>query len=623
MDPTRRRELLQRLSLLGAAGLAGCQGLSSDEQTDTTGETKTNRTTTTDSATVESTDQEMTTQPVAAGPTFDLQTAIETGDTSQHIVVTGRITADAGVDSVTVETQGVDESLDAGGESEFTLDTTLAVEGGRAYQITVSAVTGDGREASTQLETDHVPVFAEPLETERLVGAHYYPWYEMSGGHQDWTEWTVSDPVLGEYSADDPRVVDQHLKWCLEYGIDWLSVSWWGPGSGSDTALDGTITEMERFDDVQFSILYETVGRLEAYEYDLDRSAARERLQSDFEYLAERYFGRENYLHIDGQPVVYFYVSNNLSGDVEAAFADATANLDTDLYVLAGVPFGSAPATYPIIDVADAVTSYNPYRPRADIEAVFHDNYEQGNKVMNLGARVADIGFVPVVIPGFNDTGLPDNVREDNPILSSSPDRYERVLEQVRPHLADSEAVLITSFNEWYEDTQVEPGTDFGTEYLELTAEKLANATSAGFTPQGTTLRFAFNETIVPAETNPDSTDDSELAFMAGGLRFLDDGEAVASFDIGDAANEPLLLKGVYGTASNDSYSWRWFGGPDAETVLFVEADISNADTAVLTGEPMRSDRIEAEVFVDGTKTDQLVFGERDGRLDDYTFAVQ
>nr|WP_303647847.1 glycoside hydrolase family 99-like domain-containing protein [Haloarchaeobius sp. HME9146] len=444
----------------------------------------------------------------------------------------------------------------------------------------------------------------------------------MSGGHQDWTEWTVSDPVLGEYSADDARVVDQHLKWCLEYGIDWLSVSWWGPESGSDTALNGTLVEMERFDDVQFSILYETVGRLEAYEYDLDRSAARERLQSDFEYLAERYFGRENYLHIDSQPVVYFYVSNNLSGDVEAAFADATANLDTDLYVLAGIPFGSAPATYPIIDVADAVTSYNPYSPRADIEAVFHDNYEQGNKVMNLGARVADIGFVPVVIPGFNDTGIPDNVREDNPILSSSPDRYERILEQVRPHLADSEAVLITSFNEWYEDTQIEPGDDFGTEYLELTADKLANATSAGFNTSGTTLRFAFNETIVPAETNPDSTDDRELAFMAGGLRFLDDGEVLTNFDIGDASNEPLLLKGVYGTASNDSYSWRWFGGPDAETVLFVEADISNADTAVLTGEPMRSDRIEAEVFVDGAKTDQLVFGKRDGRLDDYTFAV-
>jgi hypothetical protein len=601
-----RRQFLRTLGVISAGVMAGCQGSESspseDEQTAEPTSTKTGTKT-------------ETVTTAAGETTFSLETGYESGEESQRVTVTGTVAAPGPLASVRVETDATSTEIDVDDASEYDLDAELAVTGGQKYGVTVTAVTENGGEASTDVRTDHVPIFVDPIETDRLVGAHYYPWYEMHQGHTNWTDRIVAEPVLGEYQANSERVVDQHLKWCLEHGVRWLSVSWWGPGSGSDRALGDTIVEMENFQDVQFSILFETT-RFSDYDYDLDREDARQHLREDFAYLDDNYFHRDNYRTVDGRPLLFFWVSNNFQGDVEAAFDAATEPLDSDPYVLAGLPFGDPPNGYPIMDVADGITSYNPYSAREDIEKVFHDQYERGNKVMHLGSEAVGADFVPVVIPGFNDTGLPESIREDNPVLSASPERFERVCDQVAPHLADSEGVLVTSFNEWYENTQIEPGEEFGTEYLELTAEKLATGQSPGFDPTGSTLRLVFNRTVQPENST------RHLAFMAGGLTFYDGETELASFDIGNPANEPLFLRGAYGTESNDDSSWRWLGGAAAETVLFAETELSSADRAVLTGEPMRSDRISAEIYFDGEQTDRVQFGDRDGTFDDYDLSL-
>jgi len=539
-----------------------------------------------------------------------------------HLRVSGSVAADRGITTVRVSAGEATARFDAGGASSYNLDADLPVTGGRSYQVTVAVTDANGTEFTERMETDHVPISIDPIETTRLVGAHYYPWYEMHSGHTNWTSRTVSTPVLGEYNSDTQSVVDQHIKWSVEHGIQWWSVSWWGPESGSDRALKSALLPSDQFEYLTFSILYETKGRLAEFDYDLDRPAARDRLANDLAYLAENYFTQNNYRRVDGRPVVFFYIAQTLHGDIEGALAEATADLETDLYVLADVPFGEAPTSYPVSNVADAVTSYNPYSPRPDIEQVFHDNYEQGLEILHLGAEAANLEYVPVIIPGFNDTGLPASIREDNPVLSTSPDRYEQVCEQALPHLADADSVLVTSFNEWYEDTQIEPSEEYGVAYLELTRDRLATSSSPGFDPTGEYLRFVFDETIVPAEVNPDSNDPRELAFMAARLTFQAGEETVTSFDIGSSGREPLYLAGAFGASSDNSQTWRWFGGPDAETVLFIETDLTGVDTAVLTGRPMGSDGIEADVYFSGTRTDHITFETPDGEFGDYELSL-
>jgi ABC-type amino acid transport substrate-binding protein len=625
MDDERRRDLLRTLGVAGTVGLAGCQGSDSDGESETTKTTDS----TTGAETTGGADAETTAETTEGTTTLtrslEVEASIGNGEQTSVVVVTGEATVPGGIDEVVVATSEDEGTTRIGARGDVTrsFDAELDVDGGSAYEVEVTVVGSDGTRIEETAETGYVPTDVDAMATDRLVGAHYYPWYEMHGGHQNWTDRTPIDPVLGEYAADDPAVIRQHLDWCLNHGIRWLSVTWWGPNSGSDDALRNAVLEVELSDELAFSILYETTGRFEEFSFDLDRSDARERLRSDLEYLESECFHRENYLRMDDRPVVFFYVANLFEGDVEAAFEEATQGLDADPYVLADLPFGTPPDTYAISPVADGITTYNPYEPRPDIEDVFHDLYERGSEVMHLGAESAGLDFVPTVIPGFDDTELPDDQRPDNPVLSATPERYERVVEQVKPHLADAEAVLVTSFNEWYENTQIEPNDAYGTEYLELTADELATGTSPGFDSTGTTMRLDFEDTIVPAEVNPDSTDTRPLAFMAGGLRLLDGEDELVAYDIGTPGEEPLFVGGAYGTTSNDDRSWRWLGGHGGETTIFVEADVSDADTAILAGQPMRSYEIAADVFFDGERTDHVQFRERTGTFVEYEVSLE
>lgn len=463
--------------------------------------------------------------------------------------------------------------------------------------------------------TSSTEVDINPIETERLVGTHYYPWYEGEG--HNWTNNTVSEPVLGEYDVTSPDVINEHLKWSLEHGIRWWSISWWGPDSRTDRNLKQDLSSAKDFGMVNFSILYETVGRFEEFEFDLSEGEAKERLVNDFAYLEQEYFSRENYLHVNGKPLIYFYISDALTGEVESAFNQAIEELEADPYILAGIEHGSDPETAPIGAVADGVTSYNPYTARKDIEEVFHDTYEKEIVTMDYAAKDADLDFFPVIIPGYNDTGLPAKQREDNPILSASPDRFEQVCDQARPHFEDAEGVLITSFNEWYEDTQIEPSTEHGSDYLKIAANKIATEPVSNGHSTETRLRLEFNKTVIPSN----SEDDRELAFKAKRIIIEDGSEKVKEYNIGSPEDEPLLLTGYYSPESNNGQSWRWFGGPSAKVDIYFTDELENADSGRLIGSPIENGEISADVIFDGKNTDHIEFDDESNE-EGYEFSL-
>lgn len=290
-------------------------------------------------------------------------------------------------------------------------------------------------------------------------------------------------------------------------------------------------------------------------------------------------FGRENYLHIDGQPVLCIYASTGFYGDVASAFREAFRRAGVDPYLLADVRFGAPPDVFPITKVADTVTAYNPYSARPDIEEVFHDRYEKGNHVFHLSSRGREFGYVPVVLPGYNDTEIPDSQREDNPVLGASPTRYERVLGQIQPHLSGAPATLITSFNEWYENTQIEPHEQYEQQYLDLTAGNLATGSAPAYQPpQGTTVTIEWGAVVSEQSLNPDASTDRKLAFLASRIRLLGaGGEEVASYDVG--SDGPLFVNGAYGRESNGTRTWRWLGG--YQMVTRFRAVVTGSVTAV------------------------------------------
>lgn len=319
----------------------------------------------------------------------------------------------------------------------------------------------------------------DPLEHDGLVGAHYYMWYGEGGNGEEWVHETPVTPTLGEYDSQDPDVIDQHIRWAVEHGINWFSVSWWGPGGYEDETLKDHVLESPLADELQYSILFESPGLLPSEDgtYDFDDEETVAALVEAMEYLAETYFGREEYLRIDGRPVVTFYLAREFTGDFGGALEAVADAIGEELYVIGDLVYWMNPDStmLPDFEPFDAATGYNMHMNQEDIDENFVDRVLDQYGTWADGLADTDVAFVPGVLPGYDDTHIEHVDRPDHPIIEASPERFEAYCDGVNEYVSpDPNAVLITSWNEWYENTQIEPHEEFGTEYLEVVADSLA-----------------------------------------------------------------------------------------------------------------------------------------------------
>ncbi len=73
----------------------------------------------------------------------------------------------------------------------------------------------------------------------------YYPWYETN----PWFHWNENQrtppvdvaafamPRLGPYDSGEAAVIEQHARWIAEAGVGAVNLSWWGPGSATDSRV--------------------------------------------------------------------------------------------------------------------------------------------------------------------------------------------------------------------------------------------------------------------------------------------------------------------------------------------------------------------------------------------------
>lgn len=310
----------------------------------------------------------------------------------------------------------------------------------------------------------------EPVEPAApLVGVYYYPWYGGSNfhGRRYLREKLVpvQTPELGEYSDRDSEVIAQHLAWCEYAGIGlWVS-SWWGPGKMEDVTLKDHILKHPDLNDMQIALFYETSGRMKDFT-DVSNVA------SDIKYMAENYFNHPNYYKIDGRPVLFIYLTRVLSrnGVLENTMdiMRTTANeAGFDIYIIGDQVFGQPPSSTDQIALLDGITNYDVYgssggRIYATQEKV--SNYYTAQAGWRSKAHQVGVSFVPAASPGFNDRGVRDGHEPLSRKLSEKDEfgsLFKAMLDEAL-QITDEETgnlFLITSWNEWHEDTQIEPVT--------------------------------------------------------------------------------------------------------------------------------------------------------------------
>jgi len=322
-------------------------------------------------------------------------------------------------------------------------------------------------------------VTSTPNSSDYTIGVYYYPWHGSNFHGRQYLRGYLDPPqlpVLGEYDDTEPAVIRQHLEWSRGANINLWVASWWGPGSREDTTLKNVILPHSDLPGTKIALFYETTSRIKK-----SMNYTTVNVYADVEYIAKTYFDDPNYLRIGNRPVLFVYLSRVLSRvgvleEVTTLMRDAAfEHGGHDLYIMGDQVFGSAPddgRSYDPFDLLDGVTNYDIYgnmkRPNGYAGAERVNELHKRNTQWRDETRAhGNCDFVPGVAPGYNDRA----VRDGNPPLSrrltessAEGSLFKAGLESALSLVEDSteRMLMITSWNEWHEDTQIEPVVDVG-----------------------------------------------------------------------------------------------------------------------------------------------------------------
>lgn len=328
------------------------------------------------------------------------------------------------------------------------------------------------------------------------VGAYYYKWYHLN----KWkTEGASHKPSSGYYDSNDIKIISQHMRWAQEASIGFFFVSWMGINSSK---LDEELTPLEqpaKNENISLAVLYDTAVALgeDPEKIDLDLNFGKGiQFVEDIESVA--YSTSNTILTVNECPVVMIYLTRNLI-NAEKAFKLLQKKLAENnkcIHLIADIVWWNTvnqPLVHTdktskdqwnwLLENFNGITGYNMYSdhtiyyglPKEDskivneitfISAVIDEYLKWFNMTENIG-----LIFHPGILPGYDDRPLRGGMR---PAMHRSQEFYEKFWSSIYQFKRPGSWVLLTSFNEWHEGTEIEPSLEFGTQYIKMT-KKHAN----------------------------------------------------------------------------------------------------------------------------------------------------
>jgi len=304
--------------------------------------------------------------------------------------------------------------------------------------------------------------------TQILV--HVMPWFEADAEKEKWGwHWTMNrvdpnvfdsngsngrrkiaahySPEIGPYDSADDAVLEYQLLLMKLAGIDGVIVDWYGRTDHFDYALlhANTVKLFEytqRFG-LKFAVCYEdqTIPKL-VTGGKVDSSEAVDHAVGEIKWLKENWFSQDNYLQLDGLPVLLSFGNEGL----------------TD------------PQWDQVIQSLGFKVQYFSEHHRRDC-AVGAFDWPVPNQSKTTETFLRDSKqwkhLIPVAFPGFNDFYQQAGVsKEWRQIPDEAGETFRKTLRQAL--VVKSPVVQIATWNDWGEGTMIEPSVEFGDRDLQV-----------------------------------------------------------------------------------------------------------------------------------------------------------
>ncbi|NHV07268.1 MAG: hypothetical protein HA495_08025 [Thaumarchaeota archaeon] len=319
--------------------------------------------------------------------------------------------------------------------------------------------------------------------SRQLVLAFYYPWYgnpQSNEGSGILTHWEKIEynsigsstyyPLLGPYDSQDERVIEAHIEMAKVSGIDGFICSWWGIGTFEDDAFK-KILKVASKENFSVTIYYESV-----------RDITQDQIVDELSYILSSYSSEPSFLKINGKPTVFVYAVsayNRNSKFWNEVISKVKEKTKVDAIFIAD----SFDMSY--FDVFDGFHTYNPiWISRKN----FYNVYSSEAKVIRVNGKI----WAATVCPGYDDR----KIRKPGNYVNREDGAYYNLTWNASVE-SNPDIVLICTFNEWHEGTNIEPSREFGFKYLQLTKYWVEKYKNTSFIQQETPaikLSFQNNE---------------------------------------------------------------------------------------------------------------------------------
>ncbi len=274
------------------------------------------------------------------------------------------------------------------------------------------------------------------------VLAFYYPWY---GSGDFWPDSCAETPLLGNYTSSNQSVISTHLQWAKDANITGFICSWWGPGENTDNNFAKLLATAATFPEcrINLSVYYETYGRPE------------QQIKDEFQYLIETYGTHPCFLNINGVPVIFVYNAGSVQIPVWARVFQYLESAGLHAYFIADT---MDPNYFWLFS---GVHTYNPVMlllQNIDLAGIYRSGVHLANQYQLLHCAT--------VMAGYDDR----KIRNPGMYLPrNSGTTYEATWQAAVA--SGTDWVLITTFNEWWEGTAIEPSVNYSHSYLDLTQQ--------------------------------------------------------------------------------------------------------------------------------------------------------
>lgn len=285
------------------------------------------------------------------------------------------------------------------------------------------------------------PVQASAAPSPVPTLAYYYIWFDRPS----WNRAKTDLPLLGRYSSDDREVMRQHIEWAKAAGIKGFIVSW-----KSTDVLNrrlqqlADVAEEENF---KLTIIYQG---LDFYRKPLPA----DRIAGDLDYFIQHFASRKAFQLFPKPLIVWSGTWEFSTQDI----AKVTQGRRNSLLILASEK--NINGYERLADLVDGDAYYwssvNP-----DTYSGYQDKLSAMSKAVHLHHGI----WIPPAAPGFDarligGTSVVERKNGDtfrtqiNTAMSSSPD-----------------ALGIISWNEFSENSYIEPSRAYGSKYLTILSE--------------------------------------------------------------------------------------------------------------------------------------------------------